>query len=172
MEKIKMKSIIKKFFQKSNHIFSCLIVGLSITAILNIFVCQTVEVSGSSMEPTFQDGNKLLMEKISYRFHSPERFDIIVFPRNGNYFLIKRIIGMPNETVFINSMGEIFIDGQLLEEKYGMEEISDAGLAEGTVTLGDNEYFVLGDNRNASLDSRSEHIGNVRLEDITGKIMR
>lgn len=79
---------------------------------------------------------------------------------------------MPNETVFIDSAGNIFVDGQVLEENYGMEEISDAGLAGKTVTLGDNEYFVLGDNRNASMDSRSEKIGNVRLEDITGKIMR
>lgn len=168
----KMKSIIKKFCQESNHVFSCLIAGLLIATILNSYVCQTVEVSGSSMEPTFHDGNRLLMEKISYRFHYPKRFDIIVFPRNGNYFLIKRIIGMPNETVFISSMGEIFIDGQLLEDKYGKEKISDAGLAGRAVTLGDNEYFVLGDNRNDSLDSRSERVGNVRIEDILGKIMR
>ncbi len=167
-----MKNVIKKIYRKSNQIFSCLIIGLLVSAVLNAAVCQTVEVSGSSMEPTFHDGNKLLMEKISYRFRFPERFDVIVFPRNGNYFLIKRIIGMPNETVFIDGTGKIFVDGQVLEENYGMEEISDAGLAGKTVTLGDNEYFVLGDNRNASMDSRNEKIGNVRLEDITGKIMR
>lgn len=167
-----MKSVVKKIYQESNQVFSCLLIGLLIAVIMNIYACQTVEVSGSSMEPTFHDGNKLLMEKVSYRFHFPERFDVIVFPRNGNYFLIKRIIGMPDETVFIDSEGKIFIDGQVLEENYGMEGISDAGLAGKTVTLGENEYFVLGDNRNASLDSRSEKIGNVRLEDIAGKIMR
>lgn len=159
-------------FIKINHLLTNITIGLLIAVVLNGYVCQMVKVSGTSMEPTFLAGSKLVMEKISYKLHTPDRFDVIVFPRNGNYFLVKRIIGMPNETVYINGLGEIFINGQLLVENYGTEKILCAGIAENTVTLGKNEYFVLGDNRNASLDSRSEYIGNVKLEEITGKIMR
>lgn len=167
-----MKFSIKRLFDKTNNMFLYAILGLFIAVLLNQYVCQKVRVTGSSMEPTFHDGNNLFMEKISYRIHTPNRFDIIVFTQNGDYFLIKRIIGMPYETVFINNIGEIFIDGQLLEENYGKDKMLEAGVAGCTVKLGENEYFVLGDNRNASLDSRNKYIGNVKLEDITGKIVR
>lgn len=164
-------AVINRVLKKIPGLTYCLIVGLSVSAIINIFLCQTVKVSGSSMEPSYHDGDRLVMEKVSYRMGNPERFDVIVFPRNGNYYLIKRIIGLPGEMVNINSSGEIFINGILLEENYGMEPIDNAGIAENAVMLGNDEYFVLGDNRNNSADSRNASIGNVSIGEIFGKII-
>lgn len=162
---------ISRALKKIQGFTYCALIGLSVSAVINIFVCQSVSVSGSSMEPSYHDGDRLIMEKVSYRVGAPERFDVVVFPRSGNYYLVKRIIGLPGETVYINSNGEIFIDGTLLEESYGMGRIEDAGIAENAVILGSGEYFVLGDNRNNSADSRNAGIGNVSISEISGKIM-
>ena len=105
------------------------------------------------------------------RFHEPERFDIIVFPyqyKEDTYF-IKRIIGMPGETVQITDKGEILINGEELVESYGREVIKDPGLASDPITLGEDEYFVMGDNRNYSKDSRFPDVGNIKRADIIGK---
>jgi len=135
------------------------------------FVGQRTIVEGSSMEPTLSSGDNLIVEKLSYRFSDPERFDIIVFPYqysdNTNY--IKRIIGLPGETVQIDYEGNIYIDGELLEEDYGLETIDDPGLAADPITLGDDEYFVLGDNRNHSSDSRMSDVYLVKRDDIIGR---
>ena len=135
------------------------------------YVGQRTQVSGTSMEYTLSDGDNLIVDKISYRFHQPERFDIVVFPfkQEENTFYIKRIIGMPGETVQIDEHGVIYIDGEELEESYGREIIQDPGRAAEPIVLGEDEYFVLGDNRNASSDSRSASVGNIRGEDFVGR---
>lgn len=171
MKKGNRMAAINRALKKIPGLTYCVVIGLSVSAIINIFVCQSVSVSGSSMEPSYHDGDRLIMEKVSYRVGNPERFDVVVFPRNGNYYLVKRVIGLPGETVHISSSGEIFIDGRLLEESYGMESIDDAGIAGNSVVLGIGEYFVLGDNRNNSADSRNAGIGNVSIGEISGKIM-
>ena len=149
------------------------------------FVGERTLVSGSSMESTLSDGDQLYLDKLSYRIHDPERFDIVVFPcdetkrekwilpfksKSAEVDYIKRIIGLPGETVYINERGEIYIDGKLLSETYGREVISDPGLALNTVTLGEDEYFVLGDNRNNSLDSRFVSVGNVKQRNLLGRV--
>ncbi len=123
------------------------------------------------MWDTLADGDNLIVDKISYDFHDPERFDVIVFPYQyeENTYYIKRIIGLPGETVYIDEFGNIYINGGLLEENYGTETIFNAGLAGSEIVLGDDEYFVLGDNRNNSTDSRFEDVGNIKGEDIVGK---
>lgn len=134
------------------------------------FVGQQVEVEGSSMENTLSDGNRLILEKVTYRFHEPERFDIIVFRPNEdirNEYYIKRIIGLPGETIQILG-NKIYIDGEVLEEHYGNEPMRDSGMAEEPVILGEDEYFVLGDNRNHSTDSRFE-VGKVKESAIVGR---
>ena len=137
------------------------------------YVGQRTEVSGSSMEFTLSDGDNLIVDKITYRFKDPERFDIIVFPykHQENTYYIKRIIGMPGETVRIDEDGVIYINGEELVESYGRQVIrSDRlGLAANEITLGDDEYFVLGDNRNESSDSRELSVGNIKREDIIGR---
>lgn len=137
------------------------------------FVGQRTEVWGSSMEATLFDGDQLLVDKITYRFKDPQRFDIIVFPYQyqKDTFYIKRIIGLPGETVQIDEDGNIYIDGEILEESYGREIIraDKVGLAAEPILLGEDEYFVMGDNRNNSSDSRVDAVGNIHRDDIVGR---
>ena len=153
-------------------VYILLIIGL--TYFIITFVGQRTRVSGSSMETTLQNGDNLIVDKLSYRFHDPERFDIIVFPFQfqDNTYYIKRIIGLPGETVQIMDDGSIYINGEKLEENYGMEVIKPEtiGRAAEPIELGDDEYFVMGDNRNASTDSRTTAIGFVDERCIMGKV--
>ncbi len=144
-----------------------------ITYLVIHYVGQRTQVSGTSMEYTLSDGDNLIVDKISYRFQKPERFDIIVFPfrYEEDTYYIKRIIGLPGETVQIDAAGTIFIDGEALEESYGREIMLDAGQAAEPIKLGDDEYFVLGDNRNASSDSRDPRVGVVYGKDIIGRAL-
>ena len=119
-----------------------------ITFLIIHFVGQRTVVNGVSMQPTLSDGDNLIVDKLSYRFHDPERFDIIVFPFQfqDNTYYIKRIIGLPGETVQIMDDGSIYINGEKLEENYGMEVIKPEtiGRAAEPIELGDDEYFVMG----------------------------
>ena len=137
------------------------------------FVGQRTEVEGASMENTLHNGDNLIVDKLSYRFRDPERFDIIVFPfqYQTNTYYIKRIIGLPGETVQIMEDGSIYINGQKMEESYGREVIQPEaiGRAAEPIILGEDEYFVMGDNRNNSSDSRTDIVGNIKREDIIGK---
>ena len=137
------------------------------------FVGQRTEVEGASMENTLHNGDNLIVDKLSYRFHDPERFDIIVFPfqyQDKTYY-IKRIIGLPGETVQIKEDGSIYINGEKLQESYGREVIQPEtiGRAAEPIVLGEDEYFVMGDNRNNSSDSRTDIVANIKREDIIGK---
>lgn len=135
------------------------------------YVGQRTQVSGTSMEYTLSDGDNLIVDKISYRFHKPERFDIIVFPfqYEEDTYYIKRIIGLPGETVQIDEAGNIYIDGEVLEESYGRKVMLEQGQAAEPIELGEDEYFVLGDNRNASSDSREPRVGLIHEKDIIGR---
>ena len=129
-------------------------------------------VSGRSMNPTLENGDNLITDKISYRFSDPKRYDIVVFPfedETGKRNFIKRIIGLPGETVQIKD-GEVYINGELLGETYGKEKMDYAGRASEPITLGDDEYFVLGDNRNNSKDSRSPMVGALERKMIKGHV--
>ena len=126
---------------------------------------------GGSMETTLSENDNLIVDKLTYRFNEPKRFDIVVFPYRyeKDTYYIKRIIGLPGETVFIDEEGNIFFDEELLQEDYGKETILDAGRAYEPITLGEDEYFVMGDNRNNSQDSRDPAVGNISGEDIIGR---
>ena len=146
---------------------------LCLTWLVITFVGQRTEVDGSSMEPTLTNGDNLIVDKLSYRFRDPERFDIIVFPykHKEKTYYIKRIIGLPGETVQIDEKGDIYINGEILSESYGREIIKaeNIGLAAEPIVLGEDEYFVMGDNRNNSTDSRYPQVGNIKREDIIGR---
>lgn len=150
-----------------------LLVVLCITYVVVNFVGQRTKVEGASMETTLSDGDNIIVDKITYRFNEPQRYDIIVFPfqYQENTYFIKRIIGLPGETVQIDLDGTIYIDGEVLKENYGREIISPehVGIAVEPVTLGEDEYFVMGDNRNNSSDSRTEVVGNIHRDDIIGR---
>lgn len=136
------------------------------------FVGQRTEVSGNSMNDTLTDGDSLWINKFTYLFDEPERYDIVVFPAkdDDDKYYIKRIIGLPGETVWIGEDGLVYIDGEPLEgDTYGKELIDETrrGIAATEITVPENCYFVLGDNRNNSRDSRV--IGCISDGDIIGK---
>ncbi|MDF2609707.1 MAG: signal peptidase [Lachnospiraceae bacterium] len=144
-------------------------VVIVIVLLIHQFLGMQIEVSGSSMESTLQDADHLILEKVSYSFGVPERFDIIVFrpyEDDKDTYYIKRIIGLPGEKVQIKG-SDIYINDVLLAENYGMEQMLDGGIANDAIILGDDEYFVLGDNRNHSKDSRE--IGPIKRAAITGR---
>ena len=162
-----MKKVLKEILSNSLYILSVLL----ITYLIVKFVGVRTEVIGPSMESTLYNQDNLIVEKLSYHFGDPERFDVIVFPfqHAKRTYYIKRIIGLPGETVQIDGDGTIYINGEVLEENYGKEVINNPGLASEPIHLASNEYFVLGDNRNDSADSRDPSVGNVYRKDIIGR---
>lgn len=167
IEEKKMKNVLKEILSTSIY----LLLVLCAAYLIVTYVGQRTQVSGSSMETTLSNEDHLIVDKISYRFRNPERFDIIVFPfqYDKDTYYIKRIIGMPGETVQIDDEGNIYIDGEILEESYGREVIQNPGRASEPIQLGPDEYFVMGDNRNNSSDSREPSVGNIHRDDIIGR---
>lgn len=149
-------------------VYILIIVGL--TYLIITFVGQRTRVSGQSMETTLSNGDNLIVDKISYRFREPKRFEIIVFPYQyeEDTYYIKRIMGLPGETVQVAN-GELYINGEALDENYGNEEMFSPGIVEEPITLGDDEYFALGDNRNHSSDSRDPSVGIIHRKDLLGR---
>ena len=154
--------------------------------ILATYMLGKTTVVGHSMEPTLENDDSLLVDKVSYCFRQPERYDVIVFEpaiANVSKYYVKRIVGLPGETIQIID-GVVYINGEPLENdviySFGLkdedgkpvepEKIYNAGLAEKPITLGYDEYFVLGDNRNNSEDSRFSNVGNVKFRQIKGKV--
>lgn len=139
-----------------------------------------VVVSGNSMSPLLNSEDIVLMNQIALDWGKPERFDVVVFQREDQKMNVKRIIGLPGETVQIQN-GRVWINGQLLEEEKRKVEVDGeiieeekkialAGLAENPIELGEDEYFLLGDNRDSSEDSRFANVGNVKEAQIIGKV--
>ena len=150
-----------------------LLIVMTITAsyfiTTNVFV--KTSVSGVSMEPTLTEGKVVIVNKLEYYFKKPKRNDVIVYKQSNkehSYFELKRVIGLPGETVKIKN-GMIYINDEVMKEKVKTDIIQNGGLAEEGVKLDDNEYFVLGDNRNDSEDSRFASVGNVLKNEILGK---
>lgn len=132
---------------------------------------QRVSTVGDSMKPVLENGDVVLVNRIVYNAVKPKRGDIIVFKPKGNdssHYYIKRVIGLPGETVEILE-DKIYIDGEKLEESYEVTAIDDVGVVSGKMELSEDEYFVLGDDRGNSEDSRNADVGNVRRAYIYGK---
>lgn len=154
-----------------------LCVGL-LAVVLAVLLCtlEKAEIYGNSMEPALMEGDDVLVEKLSYLISSPRRFDIVIFRyRDGkndkeNRLYAKRVIGLPGETIQIIA-GEVYLNGERLSEPQVSEPVLKPGRAVLPVTLGEEEYFLLGDNRNASADSRSSDIGNVHKRSILGRVL-
>lgn len=154
------------FLKTAREIFQTAFISFGIFLFVYVFLVQPHRVQGVSMLPNFDSGELLLTEKVSYRFSNPERGNVIVFraPIARKVDFIKRIVGLPRETVEIEN-GVILINGRQYSVNYQV-----FGKTEGnkTITLGENEYFVLGDNRSSSSDSRS--FGPIKKEAIRGKV--
>ncbi len=164
---MKNNGLLKELLGYSLYLLAVLIV----TYLVITFCGQRTVVHGPSMQNLLSDGDNLIVEKMTYQKHDPKRFDVVVFPYEyeKNTYYIKRVVGLPGESVMIDYTGNIYINGELLEESYGMEVIKEPGLAASTVYLGSDEYFVLGDNRNNSSDSRDPAIGPVKRDKIVGR---
>lgn len=136
-------------------------------------VIQRTVVNGESMENTLYTGESLLVEKVSYHFHDPERYDIIVFYPKGkeeDEYYVKRIYGLPGETIQIID-DQIYVNNEVIEDEYAKNEMDDPGIAQDPITLGEDEYFVLGDNRKVSLDSRDSDLGPIHKKNIAGHVI-
>jgi signal peptidase I len=168
--------MVKNFFLYILELIKVVAISLAIIIPVRYYLIQPFYVKGASMEPNFYDKEYLIIDEISYRFHEPARGDIIVFkyPRNPEEYFIKRVIGLPGERVQIKD-GYAYIYnqknpfGMKLEESYLPSTDRTYGLNEDMITLGASEYYVLGDNRNASKDSRS--FGPVDKSLITGRVL-
>lgn len=150
-----------------------IVIVIGIAFLIINFGAKMVTVESKSMQTTLNDGDKILVNKFVYKLGKPNRFDVIVFKQNGgehSYYNVKRIIALPGETVQIKS-GEIYVNDKKLKEKRKHDKIENGGLAEDKIKLDENEYFVLGDNRNNSEDSRFANIGNIVKGDIAGKAL-
>lgn len=150
------------------------VIALLIVVPIRWFVAQPFIVKGASMEPTFEDGDYLIVDQLSYRLHEPERFDVIImrYPRDPSVFFIKRIIGLPGETIEFVGARVIVGRGAGVEPinlPQPFVEEGRAGEEYGVYTLGADEYFVLGDNRVASSDSRSW--GALPRDNVIGKAL-
>ncbi len=135
------------------------------------FIGLRTSVVGQSMSPTLVSGDEILVNRFVYKVTDPKRGDIIVFLPNGNeksHYYVKRVIGVPGDTVLIQN-GAVYINGEVYKEEVETAAIEEAGLASEEITLDSDEYFVLGDNRNNSEDSRYANIGNIKKDYIIGK---
>lgn len=135
------------------------------------FIGLRTSVVGQSMSPTLVSGDEILVNRFVYKVTDPKRGDIIVFLPNGNeksHYYVKRVIGVPGDTVLIQN-GAVYINGEVYKEEIEAAAIEEAGLASEEITLASDEYFVLGDNRNNSEDSRYANIGNIKKDYIIGK---
>lgn len=155
------------------QIFSWLFIT-AIAVLIAVFLVVSfgvrVRVIGDSMEPTIQNGQAVLVNRLFFKILSPKRGDIVVFLPNGNtnsHYYVKRVVAVPGETVQITD-GVLYINSQPLEEEGEFDKMEDAGIAGNEIKLGSGEFFVLGDNRNSSEDSRSANIGIVKSSMIIG----
>ncbi len=168
--------MLKNFFSFVFELIKIVVISLVIIIPIRYFLIQPFYVKGASMEPNFHDHEYLIIDEISYRFKDPGRGDIIVFryPVNPQEYFIKRIVALPGEKVQIKDgqvliYNDVSLDGKVLDESYLSDGIKTYSLSDKIVNLGEDEYFVLGDNRNSSKDSRS--FGTVNESFIIGKVL-
>jgi len=159
----------KNYFLAIKEILEFFLVALISTFLIYKFLAQPFLVQGASMEPNFRSGDYLLVDEISYRFREPKRGEVVIFryPGDRSVFYIKRVIGLPNDKIEFKS-SKIFINGEALEERYLSAEVETLPVGEYRIILEENQYFVIGDNRSFSSDSR--RWGPILREDIIGTV--
>ncbi|BBF43040.1 signal peptidase I [Lachnospiraceae bacterium KM106-2] len=165
---VKKASPLKQTVHMIAYFLSIIVLAL----LINTFVIGNVRVEGGSMLNTLKEDDRLVLEKITYYHENPSRYDIVVFKPTaypGKYF-IKRVIGLPGETIQVMN-GDVYINGKKIKENYLDQKTVDGGLAAQPIKLGEDEYFVMGDNREISRDSRREDVGLIHKSQIQGKVV-
>ena len=158
--------VVKEVFSWFFWIFASMLLAVVIVFCIGM----KTSVIGPSMEPSLYNGQKIFLNRLIYEVASPRVGDVIVFLPNGNeksHYYVKRVVGVPGDTLYIKN-GLLYVNEETVEE-YFNDRIAEPGLLESEVTLGEDEYFVIGDNCNNSEDSRSANIGSVRKSYIIGK---
>lgn len=149
----------------------CILLSILAGYLVTAYAIEKTTVIGESMEPTMADGEKIIVNKLAYIFMNIKRDDVIVFKKEnsfGTYYDIKRVIALPGDSILIKK-GKIYVNGEEYKENLKVEEINNPGLAGEEIRLSDDEYFILGDNRNKSEDSRFASVALLKREDIVGK---
>ncbi len=148
-----------------------ILITLLLAFSLVYFVGMRTSVIGQSMAGTLEGGDEILVNRFIYKVTNPKPNDIIVFQPNGNeksHYYVKRVVAVPGDTVMIKN-GALYVNGEPFEDEIQAASIEEAGLASEEITLAQDEFFVLGDNRNNSEDSRYANIGNIKKQHIIGK---
>ncbi len=153
----------------SISIFLLIVLGVAYL-VLNIFFIKT-EVEGESMEPILSQGDMILSSRLTYNFNPPERNDVAVIQLADGTLIVKRVVGLPGETIKVNGFGKITLNNQQFDNDKGVGIIMKPGDLKKGVTLGMEEFYVLGDNRNNSIDSRNEEIGIIKRSQFVGKVV-
>ncbi len=166
-QKTKEQSIWKEIWDYAKIILIVFVIAY----LLGHFVYINARIPSGSMEQTIMTGDRVFGNRLAYKTKDPERFDIVIFeyPDDPSQLFVKRVIGLPGETIQIHD-GKVYINGSVLEDDVSEDDILTAGLAAVELTLGENEYFVLGDNRNNSEDSRFAEVKKVKKKYIEGKL--
>ena len=177
-ENVKVKTetvVIKQVDEESGvrlyaKIVAIILAAIIVAKIISTYIVQETIVSGTSMMPTLENADKVLIDKVIYKADDLKRYDIIVFDYNHSNVYVKRIVGLPGEKVMIIE-GEVYVNGKKLRDDPLLNDTMEyAGIAENSIQLGEDEYFVLGDNRNNSYDSRYEQVGIVNKSSIIGRV--
>lgn len=160
------RSVGRRLLGVTREILETILPAILIALLINVFVGQATRVEGQSMEPNLHSNQRLVVEKLSYRFHGPQRFDVVVLrlPSQGDELLIKRVVGLPGEAIEIRD-GHVYINGEELDEPFVTQDTR-PGRQE-RITVPPLHVYVLGDNRSHSNDSRS--FGPVPIDDIIGR---
>lgn len=161
-----------RFYSELSFWVSTVVIAVFVSFAVITFVGERTGVSGHSMEPTLRDKDSVLVDKLTYRFRDPKRFEVVVFPNpdEREETLVKRVIGLPGETVEIRNQG-VYINGMRVSYDHSKDHMTLPINVEGSITLKEDEYFVLGDNRNNSMDSRDIRVGPIYREEIKGRVI-
>jgi len=137
--------------------------------ILNVVMVKAV-VQGDSMEPILSDGDVVFCNRLTYSFNPPERYDIVVVPAKDGSYIVKRVMALPGNTIQINNFGKVEVNGQVLADDPGFGIIMDKGSIKDPLKLETEEFFVMGDNRNSSIDSRHSEVGIIKRSQFIGRV--
>lgn len=175
-EKAERNKRFSRFLKGAFRLIAEIAAVILLAYVLVVYTVEQTDIHGKSMEPILMDGDTIIINKLAFRKDMPERYDLIVFRQGGDehmYYDVKRVIGLPGETIQILE-GEIYItlpgasESTMLLEPYKVDPMLLSGFAADPITLDEDEFFVLGDNRNSSEDSRFSTVGNVVKDDIIG----